>query len=329
MTLFSLDFLTLFLLVVTFTSLGLLVAMIGLRIIRKFHEQHLARLDVRVRPIVLSIAVAENEELPELFVHVSRLRIFARQQAITTAFRMLTEVSGESRRNLAALMIDQGVVKKSLRRVSSLDPVRRARAAELLGLVNPPEALEVLARLTKDRSREVRIVAVRGLGRTQSDAATALIERVLQQPRTAPTWLTGSALLELDTPQQFPLKTYLSHPSPVVRQVATTLGSLMPQADTGILLGRCVLEDDDRLVRVMAARALARLQSRAGVEPLSIAAMSDPHRSVRVAAALALSQLPQPWTRDALVYLQASSVEPAVRRAALPIPVPGETAQEL
>lgn len=321
MTLFSLDFLTLFLLVVTFTSLGLLVAMIALRVIRKFHEQHLARLDVRVRPVVLSIAVAESDELPALFKQVTAFRIFARQQAIATAFKMLTEVSGESRRNLAALMIDQGVVKKSLKQVGSLDPIRRARAAELLGLVNPPEALEVLARLTKDRSREVRIVAVRGLGRTHSDAATALIERVLQQPRTAPTWLTGSALLEYETPQHFPLKTYLSHPSPVVRQVATTLGSLLPQADTTILLGRCVLEDEDRLVRVMAARALGRLQSRAGVEPLSIAAMSDPNRSVRVAAALALSELPQTWTRDALIYLQSPSIEPAVRRAALPSPV--------
>lgn len=320
MTFFSLNFLTLFLLAVTYSSLGLLVVMIGLRIIRKFHEQHLARLDVRVRPLVLSIAVAENEELPELFEQISRLRIFAKQQAMDTAFKVLTEVSGESRHNLAALLIDQGMVKKSLKRVTSLDPVRRARAAELIGLVNPPEAVEVLARMTKDRSREVRIVAVRGLGRTQTDEAATLIKRLLQQPRTAPTWLAGSALLELGVTQEFPLKMFLSHPSPVVRQVATTIGSLMPQSDTALLLGQCLLEDEDRLVRVMAARALGRLQSRAGVEPLSVAALSDSNRSVRVSAAQALSELPSSWTRDALVYLQATSTEPAVRRAALPAP---------
>lgn len=322
MTLFSLDFLALSLILVTYTSLGLLIVMIGLRVVRKFHEQHLRRLDVRVRPLVLSIAVAENDELPDLFEHVAQLRVFARQQAVAVAFRMLTEVSGESRRNLSALMTERGMVRKSLKQTRSLDPVKRARAAELLGLVNPPEALEILAEMTRDRSREVRIVAVRALGRTQSDKATALIEKVLQQPRTAPTWLTGSALLELGSAEAFPLRTFLAHPSPVVRQVATTLGSLMPQSDTGALLGRCVLEDQDRLVRVMAARALGRLQSRAGVEPLSIAALSDTHRSVRVACARALSELPATWTRDTLVYLQAPSVEPAVRRAALPAPQP-------
>jgi HEAT repeat protein len=182
----------------------------------------------------------------------------------------------------------------------------------------------VLARLTKDRSREVRIVAIRGLGRTRSDAATALIERVLQQPRTAPTWLTGSARLELGTTQQFPLKLFLSHPSSVVRQVSTALGSLMPQAETGALLSKCLLNDEDRLVRVAAARALARLQSRAGVEALSIASLSDPNRSVRVSAARALSELPSQWTRDALVYLRGTSIEPAVRRAALPAPRPDQ-----
>lgn len=325
MTLFSLDFLTLVLLVVSFSSLALLLAMIGLRVVRKFHEAHLARLDVRVRPIVLSIAVAESDELPDLFAQVSGLRIFARQQAIDTAFRMLAEVSGESRGNLAALMIDQGVVKTSLKRTRSLDPVRRARAAELLGLVNPPEALEALALLTRDRRREVRIVAVRGLGRTHSDKAASIIERVLQQPRTVPTWLTGSALLELETLQQFPLQTFLSHPSPVVRQVACTLGSLMPKSDAALLLGKAVLEDTDRLVRVAAARALGRIQSRQGVEPLSVAALSDPNRSVRVAAAVALTELPHSWTRDALIYLQAPSIEPAVRRAAIPAPQSGES----
>jgi hypothetical protein len=138
MTLFSLNFLTLFLLGVTYASLALLVAMIGLRIIRKFHEQLLARLDIRVRPIVLNIAVAENDELPELFGQVSKLQIFAKQQAVATAFKMMPEVSGESRHNLALLMIDQGVVTRSLKRVNSLDSIRRARAAELIGLVNPP-----------------------------------------------------------------------------------------------------------------------------------------------------------------------------------------------
>jgi HEAT repeat protein len=80
------------------------------------------------------------------------------------------------------------------------------------------------------------------------------------------------------------------------------------------------LEDPDRLVRVYAARALGRIQSRAGVEPLRIAAMSDNNRSVRVASARALQTLPSSWTKDALVYLQSDMMDPEVRRAALPLP---------
>jgi HEAT repeat protein len=320
MTLLSMDFLTLSLLAVTATSLVLLLVMVGLRIIRKLYDQHLARLDVRVRPLVLGIAVAEPEELDELISQVHKLRVFARQQAVDTAFKMLAEVNGESRRNLSALMIELGVVTKALRRTRSIDPVRRSRAAELLGLVNPPEAVEALKRLSTDSNREVRIVAVRGLGRTNTPEAVKYIESVLSDPSRVPPWLAGTAFLEDNSAKTFPLDQFLSNPSPVVRQTAMTLASLNPHGKTVELLSQCVLEDPDRLVRVYAARALGRIQSRAGVEPLRIAAMSDSNRSVRVASARALQTLPSSWTKDALVYLQSDMMDPEVRRAALPLP---------
>lgn len=320
MTVLSMDVLTLALLVVTFGSLALLIAMIGLRIIRKLHEQHLARLDVRVRPLVLMVAVSEQDELTSSIEPILKLRVFAQQQAEDTAFRMLAEVSGESRRNLAALMVELGAVKKALRRSRSVDPVQRARSAELIGLTNPPQALEILSRLAYDKRHEVRIVAIRGLGRINSVDALETIQSILADPILSPPWITGSAYLEFDATNSFELALFLQNPSPVVRQTAITLASLAPQKETAEHTISALLNDEDRLVRITAARALARLQSRVAIDPLNTAAMTDKNRSVRVAAARALSQLPEAWTRDSLVYLQSSTVEPAVRRAALPAP---------
>ncbi|WP_280803131.1 HEAT repeat domain-containing protein [Aurantimicrobium minutum] len=251
---------------------------------------------------------------------IKSLRIFARQQALDISFRMLAEVSGESQRNLALLMTELGAVQKAFTRARSKDSVRRARAAELLGLVNPVGAVDALITLSSDSNREVRMVATRALGRTDTQLAIRQLERLFQQPRSVPSWISGSALLDTASPVDFELSKYLGHPSPVVRQNAVTIASLMPRSDTGLLLGRCLLDDPDRLVRVMAARALGRVQMRVGVEPLTTAALSDPHKSVRIAATQALAQLPSPWTSDALVYLKSPKMDPAVQRAALPAP---------
>lgn len=314
------DYLTFALLFVIFASLGLLVLMIGLRGVRKLHEQHLARLDHTVRPRVLALTVAESDELDRLIQDICALNFLARQRAGQLTFRMLTEVSGESQHNLATLMSALGAVEKAQKNSRSFSSMRRAHAAELLGLVKPPHALEIVTKLAADQNREVRIVAVRALGRLNNTGAITQLERILLQPRTVPSWIAGSALLDVDIPVDFVLSKYLGHPAPVVRQIAVTIASLRPRPDTVSALGKCVLDDTDRLVRVMAARALGRIQSRAGIEPLTVAALSDPNKSVRVAAAQALALLPAAWTRDVMVYLRSTSMDSAVQRAALPAP---------
>lgn len=302
---------------VSVASLALLVGMIVLRGVRRIHTHRMQLLDTRVRPLVLSLALAEAEELPELLEIVTTLNRAQQQRASYLATHMLAEFNGEARHNLAEMLTELGETARQVQATTSRNRISRAKAAEYLGLVTMAGRLPLLKRLSQDPQREVRLVALRALGREGSEESAAWLVEMLRSPHLAPPSLVGAAVLSMHVPQPQGLQEALIHPDAGVRQTAVIICGVISSAETTAQLLTLVEEDLDPQVRIATARALARLQVRSAVEVLAEVAFTDNDIDVRAAAATALRDLPSVWTRDALVVLSRDTNHPQIQRAAL------------
>ena len=109
-----------------------------------------------------------------------------------SATALLAKVRGETREALVTLFERRGMGDRALRDLSRRARVRRARAAELLGSLGRHDAVPALAALLTDRDPEVRLVAIRALGRIGDPAATAPLLSTLAGPDPAPVQLVGN-----------------------------------------------------------------------------------------------------------------------------------------
>jgi HEAT repeat protein len=279
------------------------------------------RLTDRIRPAILQTAVAEQDELDDSLAVFRSLRGRARRSAESMVIRMLYDVTGETRTNLTHILTVCGTITRAVARTTSTVPVRRARAAETLGLIDYPDAIGHLIRLAQDENDEVRSVATRALGRTgRPDAITALLA-ALPSSSGVPAVIVGSALLEIAQYSAAAIGRGFADKDPAVRRTTAILASHVMSPGAIPSLITAVTTDDEPLVRIAAARSLTRLQTREAVPALHAAAASQ-HPGVRIAATAALASFPTAWTREALAELrQDPNVD--IRRAASATPIRG------
>jgi HEAT repeat protein len=288
---------------------------------RQIHGATTRRLTDRFRPAILQAAVAEPDELEDSLAALRSLRGRARRSAESTAIRMLYDVTGETRTNLTHALDACGTIDRAVARTTSTVPVRRARSAEILGLIDSPDAIGHLIRLAQDESSEVRSVATRALGRTgRPEAITALLA-ALPSSSGVPAVIVGSALLEVAQHSAAAIGKGFTDTDPAVRRTTAILASHVMSPGATPRLITTLATDDEPLVRIAAARSLTRLQTRAAVPALYDAAFSE-HPGVRVAATTALASFPTAWTRDVLRDLQQHP-DVDIRRAATATPIGG------
>jgi HEAT repeat protein len=208
-----------------------------------------------------------------------------------TAVALLGKVRGDAHRALAGVFERRGAVDAALRDLRAHSRVRRARAAETLGNLGRRDAVPGLCDLLGDPHAEVRVVAVRALGRIADPAAAPDLIAVLAAPQPAPSQLVAHALIQLGPAAEPALVTALRHRSPLVRVTALDALGLAGAAGATAAVAELLATDGAVDVRVAAAATLGKLGTRGALDPLLAALGRDQPTVLRAAAARALGEL--------------------------------------
>jgi HEAT repeat protein len=173
----------------------------------------------------------------------------------------------------------------------------------VLGDLELRQAVPQLCRLLTDRHAEVRVVAVRALGRIGDPAAAWRLIASLDQSDPVPSLLATHTLVQLGPDAEVTLSAALDYPEARVRAVCLDAVGLLGAAGSVQRVARVLSEDTVLDVRVAAAACLGRLGARAAVEPLTAALSPARPAPLRAAAARALGDLGVPSAVPALVAL--------------------------
>ncbi|GAB3243895.1 HEAT repeat domain-containing protein [Kineosporia babensis] len=248
------------------------------------HEEELAQL----RPVMMRyLATWEDGDAHDL------ADILIAYRGVTTSFEelvagLLPKLRGADRSMLVDILRRRGTIEDARMGTLSRLPVRRYRAVELLGAAGVSEGIPEATRLLGDRNTDVRLAAVRALGRIgTAEAAAGLLEH-------------------LDSEEA------LKHPIP---PHPVTMALLRIGTDATDALVRS-LEADSVEVRTICAEVLGVLGVYPAVSGLQVRARVDPSVSVRLGAAHALGRLSMPSSVDDLTAMLRTEEEVEVIAAA-------------
>jgi HEAT repeat protein len=233
-----------------------------------------------------------------------------------TAMTILEQVRGEAHAALADVFLRRGLVDRALADVDGGSVVRRARAAELLGLLRRTEAAPRLSVLLADPDPEVRLVAVRALGRLGDPEVAEPLLGALTGPRPAPSHVVAHALVGLGTPAAPALLAALGHPDELVRATALDALRLLGVPGAAEPVARTLREDPSLEVRRRAATTLGRVGLRAAVPHLLAATAADRPTLLRADAVRALGELGATRAVAELTALLADADYPVAHQAA-------------
>lgn len=226
---------------------------------------------------------------------------------------------------LKALAMIGGEGEKVLfRRLTEGSPRQRRRAATALGFSNGAPARKALARAMTDKASEVRVAAIRGLGKLGASQYLDIILRFLKEPepevrRAVIEVTTGFSLTEDDVEMmRDKLAALFSDSSPVVRATALTALRDIGHIPQEMLeqIRQCLNDPDNRVVSA-ACTLFAHLGDNS-VQLKLLQILSDRERdaSLRSTAATALGTLGYTEVLGILSWAVADEAQP-VRLAAL------------
>ncbi len=240
-----------------------------------------------LRPQLLRL-LAEDE--PDL----SSLDDLARADAKlleSLVWHLLPKVRGASRVALVDWLDRRGAIARARARTHRRGVVGRALAAEHLGSAGRPEATDDIARLLNDRSQEVRLVAVRALGKLGDARSVPNLLDSLSGPRPVPVSLVSMAIIHIGPAAIDELIEGLARQTAGARAVCAELLGQHGALQAAKWLVALLESDPSDEVRQRAASSLGRLGVPQGVEPLTRAmAPSNPER-LRTIAATALGHI--------------------------------------
>lgn len=210
--------------------------------------------------------------------------------------------------------VGEPMVPSLIRVYESGDAEARVRALNMLGSMNDPRSIEVLAGALGDESYLVRGTAAQSLAKRQHKDALPRILGLLQDPHhTCRAW-AALALEKLKEPSTAPvLAEALSDPHYSVRTIAARgLAALGKDAVEPL---RAALKSPDGLVR---CRALETLVSaiQAEAQPDLLQGLDDPDWLVRAAACRAAAALKLSPASEAIKKLVQTDPDSYVRRVA-------------
>jgi HEAT repeat protein len=211
------------------------------------------------------------------------------------------EASGpqESARLLNFLRVS-GLIEKRIFEARRMTGWRRMRALVALGRTRAPEGISALAEGLRDRSPEIRLAALRGLGRMASPlAAEEILAWVAENGLAVPALPLQSALIHCCAERPQLLVPFVQNAQGPLREV---LGRVLGEVATpslGMDLLQFVGDDLDEL-RAAAARALSQTKSGLAFDVLAELAL-DPTWFVRLRAMVSMGKLSDPRTAPSLL----------------------------
>lgn len=285
------------------------VAIVSARIVRTGRRRRRDALAAGPRRALLAFVADNGEQGADDLVAIDE---DAWRAAEPAAVALLGKVRGEAHRALVDVFTRRGAGLRARRGLRDRSPVRRARAAQILGDLELREAVPDLCDLLADKHAEVRIVAVRALGRIGEPSAAWRLLASLDRPDPTPSLLVTDAIVQLGKEAEVTLAAALDHPQARVRAVCLDALGLLGATGTAGRVGRVLRDDPELDVRVAAATTLGKLGARPGMAPLTEALSENQPVALRAAAANALGEL---GAKSAVPELEALLTDPAYRVA--------------
>ena len=214
---------------------------------------------------------------------------------------MIRKLRGDGRDVLVGLLDQRGTVQRLSRRLHQVGAVRRARAAELLGLLGehaPREQLEHLA--LHDRDPEVRVVAARALGEIGDPRSARALLAAAVGPKAVPLRVAARSLARLGTAAAPDLVHDLVHGQLAARAVSAEILGLLGATTAAAALAVAAEQDQALDVQIRSVRALGRIGVPAALPVLQRCAAADQPAPMRAVAARAIGDVGGPTAIEVL-----------------------------
>lgn len=288
--------------IVLVACLGLVLLIVATKVARSRRERRSAELVAPYRRDLLAVASGEDDD------GVHRGRLLAARGASQTAVdealsHLLGKVRGVPADHLAEVLRAHGAVDRAMEDLGHRSSVRRARAAQLLGLCQVDSALRGLLDALDDPTAQVRASAAHALGLIGDAAAGPSLLSALGSQRPIPAGAAADALEGLGTGISDALRDALHDPSPTARTVAAHLSGAGAFTRSTPRLRELLADDPEPTVREAAADALAHLGRTEDVEALARHAAANQPMSLRRACVRALGELGEPSAAPHLLAL--------------------------
>jgi HEAT repeat protein len=274
---------------------GLLLTFILLR--RTYRKRYFARRDAHVFEWRQKWEALISGEIP----YASwRRKPFDRRIVEAMTLDALEAAGPEESARLLKFLRNSGLIEKRAFEARQLTGWRRMRALVALGRTRAPEGIPALAEGLRDRDLEIRLAALRGLGRMACpQAAEEILAWVGETGLSVPALPLQSALIQCSIERPQLLIPYVQNAKGPLREV---LGRVLGEVATpslGLDLLQFVGDDLDEL-RAAAARAMSHAKSGLAFDVLTELAR-DPIWFVRLRAIVSLGKLSDPRTIPALL----------------------------
>lgn len=264
---------------------GLLLGFILLR--RTYRKRYFARRDARVFELRQKWEALISGKIP---YETWRKRPFERRIVETMALDAFEASGAEESARLLKFLRQSGLIEKRIFEARRQTGWRRMRSLVALGRTRAPEGIPALVEALRDHDLEVRLAALRGLGRIACpEAGEEILAWVGEKGLSVPALPLQSALIQCCAERPQLLLPYVQHAEGHVREV---LGRVLGEVATpslGLDLLQFVGDDLDEL-RAAAARAMSHTKSGLAFDLLNELAR-DPIWFVRLRAIVSLGKL--------------------------------------
>lgn len=275
---------------------AIVAATFGARARRRTIDRRREALTAKHRTDILTLVVGEPVEVPEAVERLSRLVRVDWVVLEPQVVALLSNVRGEAVRPIHQVLSAHRVAALTRRQLRSWDAVQRGRAAHLLGLMRDADSRRPIERLMHDRDRDVRIAAVRALGRIGNAQSAAPLLGTLHGKRHVPAGVVAVAVAALGPEATDTLTASLRSHNELVRIVCCDAAGLMGESGTEVVPALCnaLRKDPSPDVRQHAAYALGRIGDERSGPYFALALRSFNPTLVKVAVAEAVGRLGDP-----------------------------------
>src|SRR5215472_14157616 len=267
---------------------GLLLAFIFLR--RTYRRRFFARRDARVFELRQQWDALISGKIP---YEQWRKKTFDRRIVETMALDAFEAAGPEESARLLKFMRTGGLIEKRIFEAQHLKGWRRMRALVALGRTRAPEGVPALAESLRDRHLDIRLAALRGLGRTACpQAAEEILAWIGESGLTVPALPLQSALIQCCAERPQLLLPFVKQAEGPLREI---LGRVLGEVATPAL-GMELLQfvgDEREELRAAAARAMSHSDAVMAFDALSELA-EDRTWFVRLRAIIGIGNLADP-----------------------------------